>query len=478
MPGVTVTDALLDVWHQNTPPSDAPDRTLDGVTLDSVSIDSRAQDVMDEATIDISKTGVAVPDVCRVGDRVQFNATLHERGGSTRQIQWMGRIKPVTNQRRNVNPGMIATDATDFCGSILSSRMITGAYVNKDVGAIIRDIISKKASEVDGSGVADLGVSTDEFFDATDSWDAIVALAARGDALIRQDGTQLLIDPIENLPFAFDLAPEDYLLPWETKTVDDIKNVVRVDAGTNRKEEASQETQTAYERVTESSRITHQLRARKSEIHSVDLWTRQVSSDDDLNVRLQADEGGSPVAINDEDSDIENAQWSGSDVSTDDWTAVFFPTHTLPDRDPWMIIEAGGSEGHDIGIDDNTGEPTYRSFYPHPLTYEATDTESIAEYGSREISVDRDNLETIQAAQDAVDQELARRAWPKKTIKFEAVSPRAHALEPGDRIGVDNPSEDAVGEFVVLESSHTFDGGTIQLDTSITASWRKGILAP
>lgn len=478
MPGVTVTDASLEVWHANTPDDDTPDRTLNGGALDAVSIDERAQDVMDESAIDIDEAGVDVPDALRVGDRARFNVTVHEGGSTTRQIQWTGRIKPVTNARDDVAPGTLAADAADYVGSIIADRTITGAYVGEDVGAIIRDIVENKASEVDASGVPDLGITTDEFFDSTDAWDAIVALAARGDALIRQDGTQLLIDPIDSLPFAFALEPSDYTLPWETKTDDDIKNVVRVDAGTNRKEEESQLTQTAYERVTESSRLTHRLRARKSEIHSVDLWTRQVSSNEDLIVRLQADEGGAPVDINDEDSDIESASWDADNVRNEDFTAVFFPSHDLPDRDPWMIIETGGSEGHDIGIDDSTGEPTYTSFYPHPLTYEATDTESIAEYGQREISVDRDNLETITAAQDAVDQELARRAWPRKTIKFEANSPRAHALAPGDRIDVDNPSEDAVGEFIVMETSHTFDATTVQLDTTITASWRKGILAP
>lgn len=474
MPALRIDDAQLEVWHQNTPPTDTPERTL-RESVDSTSIDSRAQDVLDDASISIQTANVG-SDVLRIGDRVRYTADFSDDSGNAHQIQWTGRIQPTNSQHDSSSAGWLPAEATDFCGAILASRTITGAYVNDDIGAIIRDIVENKASEVDGSGVSDLGITTDEFFDSTDAWDAIVALAARGDALIRQDGTQLLVDPIDSLPFAFDLTTDDYVLPWETKTADDIKNVVRVDAGTNRKEEETQLTQTAYERVTESSRITHRLRARKSEIHSVDIWTRQVSDNEDLILRLQADEGGSPVDINDEDSDIESAQWSGSDVSNEDYTSVFFPDHTLPDRDPWLIIEADGSEGHDIGIDDSTGEPTFRSYYPHPLTYEATDTDSIEEYGSREISVDRDNLETITAAQDAVDQELARRAWPKKTITFEADSPRAHTLGPGDRIGVDRPKDNAVGEFIVLETSHTIE--SVYLRTDITASWRKGILAP
>lgn len=474
MPALRIDDAQLEVWHQSTPPTDTPERTL-RESVDSTSIDSRAQDVLDDASISIQTANVG-SDVLRIGDRVRYTADFSDDSGNAHQIQWTGRIQPTNSQHDSSPAGWLSGEATDFCGAVLAGRIITGAYVNDDIGAIIRDIVENKASEVDGSGVSDLGITTDEFFDDTDAWDAIVGLAARGDALIRQDGTQLLVDPIDSLPFAFDLTTDDYVLPWETKTADDIKNVVRVDAGTNRKEEESQLTQTAYERVTDSSRITHRLRARKSEIHSVDIWTRQVSDNEDLILRLQADEGGSPVDINDEDSDIESAQWSGSDVSNEDYTSVFFPDHTLPDRDPWLIVEADGSEGHDIGIDDSTGEPTYTSFYPHPLTYEAADTESIAEYGSREISVDRDNLETITAAQDAVDQELARRAWPKKTITFEADSPRAHTLEPGDRIGVDRPKDNAVGEFIVLETSHTIDA--VYLRTDITASWRKGILAP
>lgn len=455
MPDLRIDDSYIDVWHQSTPDSDAPDRTL-RETLDSVEISARAQDVMDEASIEVFTAGSEV-DALRVADQIQYTAAFSGDDGSTHQIQWMGRITPVENQRDSAAAGWLSTEATDYVGSVLSERTITASYINEDVGTIIRDIVTNQGSEVDASNVPDLGVSTDAFFNGENAWDMIVNLAARADAIIRQNGEKLLVDPIDGLSFQFDLALSDYVLPWKTKTSDDIKNVIRVDAGTNRKEEQAQATQTNYQRVTESQRLTQQLRARKSEVHSVDLWVEQVSADDALRLRLQAGEGGTPVAIDDSDSDIEKAEWDADNLpTTGDWTTLFFPDHTLPDRDPWLIIEADGSEGQDIGVNDN-GVPTYRSYYPHPMNFEAADTESVAEYGSREKRVDHENLETTAAARDAVNAQLARDAWPQKTVTFEADSPRAHMLEPGDRIGVERPEDNADGEFIVTEISHTID---------------------
>lgn len=473
MSDLRIDESYIDVWHQNTAESDEPDATLQD-SLDSVEISSRAQDVLDETSIEVFVSDEDA-DALRVGDQIQYTAAFSDDDGAEHQIQWMGQITPVENQRDNTDAGWLSTEATDYVGSILADRIITASYLDEDVGAIIRDIVEKQGSEVDASGVPDLGMSTDAFYNGENVWDMVVGLAARADAIIRQDGDELLVDPISALPFQFDLGPDDYVLPWTTKTSDDIKNVIRVDAGTNRKEEQAQETQTNTQRVTDSERLTHQLRARKSEVHSVDLWAEQVSDEDALVIRLQAGEDGAPVDVDDSDSDIENAEWPADDLPTDgDFVSLFFSDHTLPDRDPWMIIEADGDEGQDVGVNDD-GEPTYRSYYPHPMNYEASDTDSVEEYGAREMTVNHDNLETTAAARDAVDEHLAQEAWPMKTVTFEADSPRAHMLETGDRIGVDRPQDNAEGEFIVTEVVHTVE--SVYLQTDITATWRKGILA-
>lgn len=505
--GVTVADAELRVWHEETPDNDEPDAVVDGPQLDQVSIAERADDVRDEVEIaadypplDVvggygdsygNSYGGTLEESydLRVGDRVEFVAGVRDGPGygegygvsygtGLREIAWTGRIQPTDRSRDGPQrpSGSVSASATDYVGAILSNRRITGSWVGEDVGAVIRDIVDRATTEIDASNVPDVGVTTDEFFQARDCWDAVVTLAAKGDVLLTQQGRALHVEPVGGLPFAFDVTDDDHTLPWTTNTDDDIHNVVRVDSGVSRRQEQAQEIQDSWDRVTETNRLTHRLRARKSDIHSVDLYVSAVS-DEGLRLRLQADEGGAPVAIGDEDSDIISHQWGGDNIPAEGWQTWFFADHVLPDRDPWLIVETDGSEGHDIGVNVD-GVPTFRSYYSHPLTYEVAAADSVETFGSREISIERDNLETVTAVRDAARAELARRAWPTKTIEFAADSPRAHLLEPGDVIGVDKPDENAVGDFIVTEVSRDFDASRIKIHTDVTATWRKGVLAP
>jgi hypothetical protein len=472
---VTVQDVALKVWHQNVSADydREPDTEIPSGNIRTVSIDERAENVNDEVSLTVDTPQPGEYDL-RMGDRVQFEAEI----SSGLEVEWTGRIKS-TDYSRGTAGNVDATleaDATDFVGAILSDRQITGSWVGEDVGQIIRDIVTQKASELDASEVPDLDEETDQFWQQKNCWDAVVGLAAKADCLLYQSGRSLYVEPIGELPFQFELEYSDYSLPWDTQTLDEPKNVVRVDSGESRQLEESQEDQDSYQRVTEDSRLTHRLRARKSEIHSIELYVRRVS-DEDLSVRLQADEDGEPVEIDNTDSDIESTSWDADNLPSDGWQAFFLPAHTLPDRDPWLIIQSDGDEGHDVAVNTD-GAPAFRSYYPHPLAYEVSSNDSIDEYGPREIAIERDNLETISSVQDAAQSELARRGWPNKTIEFPARSPRAHALEPGDIIDVDNPSEDAEGEFIVIEVSREFDATDVKLETHITAKWRRGILDP
>lgn len=498
MTGLTVRDAQLEVWHQNADrsnygdPEDPPDAVVDPGDLQSITVKSRADELLDDAQLDLHHP---TDSELRLGDRVRYSATVATRGGEPYgegtygettygggvvDVEWVGRVEPTRTTRDDISHGTQATDATDWVGGVLAERSITGAYVDEDIGAIIRDIVRTKASEVDASAVPDLGETTDAFFQNRDCWDAIVGLAATADVLITAESNRLNVTPIGDLTPSFQLEPNDYGLPWSTDVDDDVSNVVRVDSGVNRQLEAAAETVDGWERVTDSNRLTYRLRARKSQIHSLELRVRSDdTSEDGLRVRLQADEGGGPIAINDDDSDIISSTADADDLPGEGWKTWFLSDHTLPERSPWLIVETDGPDGHDVALSDVTaGDPTFRSYYPHRLNFEATHSASIEEYGSREIRIERDNLETLAATRDAARSELRRRAWPTKTIQFPARSGRAHTLEPGDVIRVDRPDERAVGDFIVVERAQVFDASTVAVETEITATWRKGVLAP
>lgn len=498
MTQVTVRDASIEVWHQDVSrddygnPEDPPDTVVDAGDLVSVQTEARADKALDEGKIDLRHpTDVDL----RLGDHVRFRATLGKSGeqtygsgmytfggysGAPVELDWHGRIEPARITRNNVSSGTVATDAAGWVGGILKDRSITASYTGEDIGYIIRDIVDRKAPEVSAEYVPNFDETTDAFFQSRDCWDAIVGLAATADVLIMVRGHELHVEPIDNLNPLFQLEPRDYGLPWKTDIDDDVNNIVRVDSGVSRQLEDADETVDGWTRVTDTDRVTERLRARKSEIHSIEIRVRRDDdSDDDLRVRLQADEGGAPVAINDDDSDIQSERRSDGDLPGEGWQTFFFADHTLPDRDPWLIIEAGGETGHEVALADTASTaPTFRSFYPHPINFEVSSNDSINKYGVREIRIERENLETQTAARDAARSELARRAYPTKTIQFPAQSPRAHSLEPGDVVTVDRPEEGAVGEFIVVERSQTFNADTIAVETDITATWRKGVLAP
>lgn len=514
--GNTITEAQMEVWYESTDSGIEPDAVIPSGQVNEISYSERADEVLDEAEIEVDLPKNSEYDLS-LGDRVRFSVTviapikqytnppgygedygeyfgggesetsIGEYGGAyggpygstAIEIDWTGRVRPSSRDRGE--PGsvdaVISAEATDYVGDILSNRSITETYIDEDVGYIIRDIVSEKVTEVDASNVPDFGVTTDAFFQSRDCFDAIINLAAKADCILQTQGEELHIDPIDDLPYAFDLEPLDYTLPWQTRVGDDVENVVRVDSGVSRQLESANENQSDLVRVTDTNRFSTTLRARKSQIHSTAIYVDAVADNEELRLRVQADEGGAPIAPNDEDSDIVNASWPAGNLPDGGWKSFFFADHTLPERDVWLIIESSGTEGHDIGVDVN-GDLSYRSYYPHPLNFEVAHQESINEYGVREVRIERDNLETIVATRDAARSELARRAFPGKTITFSADSGRAHGLSPGDVIGVNNPEEDAVGDFIVVEVDRTFSSATTGLDSKITAIWRKGVLAP
>lgn len=492
---IPIRNPRIDVYrgHDATPNSnDDPDLTIPGSDILEVAISARTDEVMDDASITLHNRDDRYTEEypLQQADRITFAVPMEspERYGNgdygygmwggTHYHLWTGRITDISGSRDSPVTSHLELEARDYPADILSNRKITNAYVDDDVGAIIRDICRRKAPEIDRRSIPDFGVTTDVKYSSADCWDAVMKLAARVDALAIPTGQRLRIEEIDGLPYAFEIDENDLYLPISTETDDQLKNVVRIDSGENRKVEESQESvdSASFVTVDDTNRITHRLRARKAQVHSVDLYVQRNSEDEDLELRIQSDEGGAPVAIDDTDSDIASASWEYDNLPDDDWKAFFFDEHTLADRDPWLIIESAGV-GHDIGHN-STGTPAYRSYYPHPLNFEVVSNQSVREYGAREIRIERSNLKTLTATRDAAEAELARRAWPSKTVECEVASRRAHLMEPGYRIDINRPQDGVSGEHIVTEVDRTWSSESTILHTAITAEWRKGVLAP
>lgn len=469
-----------------------PDFTIPGSDIIQVDISSRTDEIMDDVSITLHNHHDQYTETnpLRQSNRVEFAAPMEDdvaygdgyygsgMYGGTYTIFWTGRITDIQAGRDGPKQATLDIEARDYPADILSNRKVTDSYVDEDVGSIIRDICERKAPEIDTSEIPDLGVTTDVKYSSSDCWDAVLDLAARADAITVPVGKKLKIKVIGDLPYMFSVEDRDFYLPLDADSGDDIKNVVRIDSGEHRKLEEAQESvdRWGFKTATTADPVIHRLRARKSQVHSIELYIRKLNEKGSLTVRLQSDEGGEPIAPEDEDSDITSTTWQGEDLPDVGWKTFFFDEHVLADRDPWVIIH-GDDEGHGIGHN-RDGILAYRSFYPHPLNFEVLDEESIDQYGLREIRIERANLKTLSAVQDAAYSELARRAWPSQTVEFEARSKRSHTLQPGDRITIDRPQDGITGEHIITEVNHTWDSQTVSLSTMLTAEWRKGVLAP
>jgi hypothetical protein len=275
--------------------------------------------------------------------------------------------------------------------------------------------------------------------------------------------------PLGSPAIQFNLSPNDVHTPILVRRVDDeLVNRVRVDGGNDKAIDASQTTQSATVRVTDSTREVFQVPSRKSEFDSVEVFTdKDPAADDGIVVRLQAARNGSPVDPSDTESDIARRELAPPFLSEFGFTEFSLPSHDLaPDDDPFLIIEGAGSTGHEIGTDGN-GNVTFRILFPYPLLARGSNGASVTEFRRRDLRRRDDQLNSEQAVQDAVQATLRHRTSPKRRVSAAAATPRAHRLRPGQAVNVSGiPVSDVSGVYIVTERETAFDG--VRLDTTLT----------
>jgi hypothetical protein len=361
-------------------------------------------------------------------------------------------------------------EATDFVSSILSFRVSDGSFGSTDVGTVVDSLVAASAPEVGRSQIETIGEDVTLSVNGRKTLDVITEdLAPAGDAIVSQDGTDLVFRPLTDVNPQFSLSLDDLHTPVSVRRIDDdLINRVRVDGGNSKAIDASQTTQSATVRVTDSSRQVFQVPSRKSELESVEIFTvKDATADDGLIVRLQADRNGSPVDPTDTESDIARRELAPPFFSDFGFSEFSFPDHSLaPDDDPFIIVEGAGPTGHEIGTDSN-GNITFRVLFPFPLLARASDGPSITEFRRRDFRQRDDQLNSEQAVQDAVQAALRHRSEPKRRINAAAATPRAHQLRPGEAVRTaDIPIDDVSGTYIVTERLTNFNG--VRLDTRLT----------
>jgi hypothetical protein len=471
---LSIADAELRVYHPN---ADQPHVSIPGRDLDSVTITERGQGAIDQGSFTIPNDHGRYDGVdITAGDRLEL--WLQLAGESQLNQFWTAVAKPPRITLAGGTRRSIEIGARDFVSAVLSWRRpyvdFEDAPIAGSPDAIVDSLLREEAPEIDRSQIGTVARETDTFVNGRDLRTVLVEdLAPIADAVIAQEGTALVFEPLQDVSVKYSLMPEDLRGSIDISgNDDDLATLVRVDGGTAHDTDDEQLSQSATTRVTRSDRIMTQVQTRKSEVDRVQVWTDpDDTSPDKLAVRLQSDRGGAPVAVELTESDIASKRLSPEFLADGGLTTFLLPSHTLaPNDNPWVIVEATGSTGHLVGTDGN-GNLTYQAEYPYPLLTRARDEGAAGEYRRRDHRIRDDTLGTFAAVRDTARSHLQHNTAPTRTIDGEAESVRAHRLQPGDIVdtGVGDWSGAPVtGTYLVTRRSTTIDAESTMLSTELS----------
>lgn len=454
-----IADAELRIFA---PETSSPKEVIRGDDLESASLQERGQGEIDQGSFSIpNHAGEYDPADITSGDRLEFYLKL--AGETGLKQYWTATAKPPSLTLDGGTRRQIELGARDFVAAVLSWRRAYRDFEDSQISgsqdSIVETLLRDNAPEIDRSQIAEINQETDIFANGRTVRTILVEdVAPVGDAIISQDGTALVFEPLPEITTKHPVTPEDFRGSIEISGSDsDLATLVRVNGGTAHEVDDEQLTQSATERVTETSRKTVQIQTRKSEVDRVQVWVdRDTSSQDDLVARLQSDRGGSPVEPDNRESDIVTKTLSPEFLADGDLTTFIFPTHTLaPGENPFLIVEASGSTGHLVGVD-GSGTLTFQAEYPYPVLTNARDKAAADEYRRRDHRIQDDRLDSFPAVRDSARSYLRQNNSPARTISVTAESLRAHRLQPGEVVSVnpaDWPQIPTSGPFVVVQRS-------------------------
>lgn len=474
--------ASVDIFEPDNDSFTDPDMTIPEEDIAVIECSSRINEEKDTARMEFHNnwgqySNNADIDI-RSGQRVQFNVGLEddiEEWGegswglgawSGERIRWTGLVRDVNHLYGGPNASILEISAEDFVSGILSKRNHYSAYINDpiagDEDAILNDAITDETDEIDTSFIDDFtDQETSIASDGTDLMEFSSELALRAeDAIMYTDRDRLRFEHIGDKSPKFEVEGDE--IGYFDLEVDDsnLANSIRIDGSEEREIDDEQLDKTDYTTVTDENRLTFQISTRKSSIEAIDIWTRR-GANENITVRLQKDDGGQPIDVDDRTSDIKSRTLSHEFISEDDFTEFIIPDHILPEPNPWIIIQTDGDEGHDIGVD-SEGTPAYKAWYSYTITVRRNDRDSINTYRERHHRIKDDSVTGFEVARDVAEQHLDHYSVPEKKVTIPAESERMHKLQVADVIELNFPREKAVGEFIVSNKSDSYEGNKLQ----------------
>lgn len=457
----------------------------------SAGVTSRVQDRKDTASFKIDATKRVDDYVGGItsGDRVELYVYLDGDLTTTRYgegyygegfygghpSRWTGVAHEPDYTAAGPTKTLMAFESDDFVFGVMDMRHVYDSFENRPIAhdpatdppqadrGILNEVLEETAPEIDRSGIEPVSKRTDLFSNGRSLMDVAKELHRQADAILASQGTTLVFEPYDGKTPSFTLDPETDVYTYGTSANDDgLKNRWRVDGATNYALDDEQPDHSSTTTVTDTSRATVRVDTRKSEIARVAIWTdADRSAEAGLVVRIQDDDGGAPVDVTNQDSDIVRKQLSADFLSAGDWTTFLMPSHTLNEAQPWLIVESDNSGGQVIGVN-ATGDPAYQVYYPYPVSVRVEDPGSQELFRRRDGRVKDDALDTFTSARRVGESRLRHNDAPDRELQFEAKSDRCHKLDAGDVVTATLPRVQADGDFVVTKRKDTFEGVTMK----------------
>lgn len=470
--------------------STTPDAVLKPPDLREVSITREVQDASGKASINYWNPQGKYAGEITAGDRLEivielggigassstrFGHASYGRGtygsNSGTKWTWTGMANRPRYSYSGEGTRAVSLDAEPFVFGVLGSlgRKVDNAFRNRSVTYIAKTIIEDEAPVLDTSGIDTFSTTYDVEYDGTPLLKALAELADVVNAVLSGQGKTVYLQDIDSIPNQWTANDDDFEGGWEVDPVDDhVWNHIRIEGGSDNDIGDQQLTQSSYQTVTESNRISKQISLPKSRTDEIRIWTNPTGSQENLTVRVQEDKNGSPTDITDQTKDLVNKELSQELLTHDGFTTFLLKPTILPDSEPWLIIESGGMNGQDIGVDSN-GVPTHKSFYFYPIITERQNQASINEYRRREKRIEQENITTVETALELAQSKLRHHNMPRKEFSTNAGSIRAHRLSPAEILSLDFPEETATGKFIVTTRTDTFgpSGSRNQLQTEL-----------
>lgn len=457
--------------------------TDDLITTD---LSVRAGNYKGQGKIDINNNAGEYSQTIQPGDRIEFQTTAQGvdsgygtggygvgpyGGGTTRE--WTGMVQPFEIQGQGVDNYDLSVNAEQFASSVMDIRTVHGTFEDQQIvgsNGIINEILAEECPELSTDRLPSKSASTSIYLRGKTVLDAVASLAVRANMLLCCDGVYVdLVEPSSISP-QFTATRGDDVGSFKTKVnPDNMVNELRVEGGTGHdiESESSQSTVDGYQTITSSNRITYQIQTRKSELERIEIYTRTTGSGEDYIARLQKDENGAPIAPGDSKSDIVKKKLDPTFVDNDGWTGFILPQHTLPEPFPWLIIESGGSQGQEVGINTATGNPGVIPHFPYQVILNRVSQTSIDKYRRREDKVSDDSIGTFEAARDLASEVLAKRDQPEIQVQVPVYTDRMHSLSIGDVISFNHSEARAVGDFAVTEVRDMYETGQVNRDMTL-----------